>query len=347
MSKDRNSYLDILKAVTILFVVIGHAIQYGGGMENLSGGYFLYNPVFIFIYSFHMPLFMIVSGYLFAFSCKNKTWIQLLIAKAKQILIPLFCWSCVSLVVEIIKIIIGISSHKFSIIWIGQTVTSGFLHGPWFLWAIWWSSLLVIITRRFFKDNILVYLAVFILVMLIPDNNNSAQYKFMLPYFVLAYLFNKYEFKTKLTNVYVNVTLAISTTLIYILLLPHFGFDSYIYMSGYSVIGKNLTYQLHNNAFRFVIGAVGSISVMYAVYLLTFKLPASVKRPIAYVGTNTLGIYLISNYFFDEVLKRLPIPGINPWYVLIEVVTVFTASLLLTLLLRKFKTTNRLFLGGR
>ena len=347
MAGKRDPYLDILKAVTILFVVIGHAIQYGGGMENLSGGYFLYNPVFIFIYSFHMPLFMLVSGYLFAFSCKNKSWVQLLIAKVKQILIPLFCWSCVSLVVEIVKIIIGISSHKFSIIWIGQTVTSGFLHGPWFLWAIWWSSLLVILGRRFFNDNILVYLAVFILVMLIPDNSNSAQYKFMLPYFVLAYLFNKYDLKTKLNGIYVNITLAISSSLIYILLLPHFGFDTYIYMSGYSVIGKNLTYQLHNNAFRFVIGMVGSISVMYAIYLITFKLPERLKNCIAFVGTNTLGIYLISNYFFDELLKRLPIHGINPWYVLIEVVTVFTASLLLTLLLRSFKTTNRLFLGGR
>ena len=347
MGKDRNSYLDILKAVTILFVLVGHAIQYGGGSENLSGAYFLYNPVFIFIYSFHMPLFMLVSGYLFAYSCKNKSWTELLVAKSKQILIPLFAWSCVSLIVEIVKMFIGISTHKFSIIWIGQTVTSGFLHGPWFLWAIWWASLLVIICRRFFKDNVFVYLAVFVLVMLIPDNSNSAQYKFMLPYFVLAYLFNKNDLKAKLKNIYVNITLALSSLILYILLLPHFGFDSYIYISGYSIIGKNVMYQLHNNSFRFVIGAVGSITVMYAVYLLSFKLPATVKKPIAYIGTNTLGIYLISNYFFDEVLKRLPLPGLVFWYVVLEVVSVFTISLLLTLLLRKYKTTNRLFLGGR
>lgn len=347
MSKDRNPYLDILKAVTILLVVIGHSIQYGGGMENLTGGYFLYNPVFIFIYSFHMPLFMLVSGYLFAFSCKNKSWLELLISKSKQILIPLFSWSCVSLAVEIIKICLGISSHRFGIVWMGQTVLSGFIHGPWFLWAIWWSSLLVIITRRFFKDNILVYIAVFVLVMFIPDNSNSAQYKFMLPYFVLAYLFNKYDLKAKLNSIYVNITLAFSSVIIYILLLPHFGFDSYIYMSGYSILGKNVMYQLHNNAFRFVIGMVGSVSVMYFVYALTYKMPGRVKRPLAYVGASTLGIYLISNYLFDEVLKRMPIPALNFWYVLIETVCVLAISLSLTALLKKFKITNRLLLGGR
>lgn len=34
MTKERNPYLDILKAITIILVVIGHAIQYGSGMAD-------------------------------------------------------------------------------------------------------------------------------------------------------------------------------------------------------------------------------------------------------------------------------------------------------------------------
>ncbi|MBR2441547.1 MAG: acyltransferase family protein [Clostridia bacterium] len=91
MEQERNTYIDVLRAVSILLVLVGHCIQYGCGMEYMAWGTFLYNPVFIFIYSFHMPLFMFISGYLFAFSVKKKKWHELLIGKAKQILIPLFC----------------------------------------------------------------------------------------------------------------------------------------------------------------------------------------------------------------------------------------------------------------
>ena len=70
MQKTRNVYIDIVKAVAIILVVFGHCIQYGSGSEFLSSTAFFENKVFIFIYSFHMPLFMLVSGYLFAYSLK-------------------------------------------------------------------------------------------------------------------------------------------------------------------------------------------------------------------------------------------------------------------------------------
>ena len=104
MQKERNTYLDILKAISIIFVIVGHCIQYGSGMDFLLYGGAFYNPVYIFIYSFHMPLLMIISGYLFAYSFKNKTCKDLLLSKCKQILIPLLAWSFISLLVQIIKI---------------------------------------------------------------------------------------------------------------------------------------------------------------------------------------------------------------------------------------------------
>ena len=57
-STPRLKYIDTLRGLAILLVVIGHAIggvpaEYGGGSENL---------VWKIIYSFHMPLMFIVSG---------------------------------------------------------------------------------------------------------------------------------------------------------------------------------------------------------------------------------------------------------------------------------------------
>lgn len=54
---ERNVLLDVLKGFAIFLVVMGHAIQYNQVDFDT-------NPVFRFIYSFHMPLFMFVSGFI-------------------------------------------------------------------------------------------------------------------------------------------------------------------------------------------------------------------------------------------------------------------------------------------
>lgn len=71
---DRNIYLDVVKVFTIVCVVLGHCIQYGSGKTYLNGGLFFDDIVFKIIYSFHMPLFMIISGYLFAFTIKTRDY---------------------------------------------------------------------------------------------------------------------------------------------------------------------------------------------------------------------------------------------------------------------------------
>lgn len=55
----RNTYLDLCKGIAILLVILGHSIQYGMG-EGYEG--YWENPVFRFIYSFHMSLFMLISN---------------------------------------------------------------------------------------------------------------------------------------------------------------------------------------------------------------------------------------------------------------------------------------------
>ena len=64
----REIYLDIAKGISILLVILGHIIQY----TSLNNS-FLNNEIWIFIYSFHVPLFMHISGQLLFKSLqKNK-----------------------------------------------------------------------------------------------------------------------------------------------------------------------------------------------------------------------------------------------------------------------------------
>jgi len=60
-AKIRDNRLDVMKGILILLVVLGHVIQ-----RNIVN----YEDNFIFriIYSFHMPMFMFISGYIASFT---------------------------------------------------------------------------------------------------------------------------------------------------------------------------------------------------------------------------------------------------------------------------------------
>lgn len=54
----RNPHIDNIKTLLIFLVVIGHFADYITENSNLS------KSLFLFIYSFHMPLFIFLNGYL-------------------------------------------------------------------------------------------------------------------------------------------------------------------------------------------------------------------------------------------------------------------------------------------
>ena len=74
VKKERNLFLDILKGLTMIFVIFGHSIQFGSGHVYLENELFYENPVFKIIYSFHMPLFALISGYLFYHSTQKNSF---------------------------------------------------------------------------------------------------------------------------------------------------------------------------------------------------------------------------------------------------------------------------------
>ena len=68
----RIEWLDILRALAMYLVVIGHAT------DNNSPDYYKF-----YIYSFHMPLFFMISGASFYLQMKSKTWGFVTVAKNK------------------------------------------------------------------------------------------------------------------------------------------------------------------------------------------------------------------------------------------------------------------------
>lgn len=86
--KQRLLYLDNLRAILIMLVVLGHCVQWDGCYSDYN-----HNLLFRFIYSFHMPLFFAISGYL---TYKGKYDDKLMGKRALQLLLPFIVWAFIS-----------------------------------------------------------------------------------------------------------------------------------------------------------------------------------------------------------------------------------------------------------
>ena len=86
----RIPWLDSLKGLLIISVVLGHCIQYS--ITNYSDVL-----LFRYIYSFHMAMFVFVSGYV----CYRPVleW-SIIYRRAKQLLLPFLVWSIVMCIIR-------------------------------------------------------------------------------------------------------------------------------------------------------------------------------------------------------------------------------------------------------
>lgn len=121
-----SSFLNVIKGFLILLVVFGHFGQTIGNVppENIS---FLFQGFILFIYSFHMPLFVFVSGYLSRNLEKRRSraFADLIIP---YLVFQCFCGVCILILTK--------SGEVFSNIFVPQM-------GAWYLLALFiWRMLL-------------------------------------------------------------------------------------------------------------------------------------------------------------------------------------------------------------
>lgn len=345
--KKRNEYLDLCKAIAIILVIVGHCIQCGQGEEFLNNNLFYENRLFIFIYSFHMPLFMLISGYLFSKTVKSSDYKVIIKSKIKQLLIPLVCSSFINTLINTYFRVIN--NKNITLLWGLKKIFSNFIDGPWFLWAIWWCSAVTLFVHVIFKDHPLLHILGLLLTFILPDSCGLDLYKFMYPYFVLSYYFGYYDidkiFNKCINSIYVKITVCI----LYIVSIRFFSNDTYIYTSGYTLIGKEYLRQLIINIYRFYIGLLGSIVVLYVIRYLKNVINEFVLKRLLHIGKNSLGLYLISGYIFTYILPRITVSfnTINYLAVFVESIIVLVASLAVNGFIKKSSILNKLFLGGR
>ena len=267
--ENRVLSLDLLKAFAIYLVIWGHAIMHFQPDFEKS-------VCFNVIYAFHMPLFMMLSGY-FATSSMKLGVSDFLSKKFRQLLLPCLSWGILCWLV----ISSGLIEGRFDLE-IGELFTGGWLglkDNFWFLKSCFICYVLAWICKRAGKYQYVAFSGAWLLCSMQGHFNLSM----MFPSFVFGMMLRE------------NVTL---------------GHNLYRYRLLIGIIFLCLlVYGIGYDAHQYIVRLVLGLSGAYTCYILfrdSEKWLISQHIPSIFyrVGEKTLGIYVMQAITLEYLLPR-------------------------------------------
>lgn len=285
MDKRRLSWIDVLKGVGMVLVMFAHAS--------------LPNEIRKYIYTFHLPLFFCISGYLFSVK-KYNTFAQFLKAKSKALLIPYLVFSLFNYVFYLnfsrfantvaenpLKPLLGIFIGVRGTEW---TICNGTL---WFILALFISEILLYSIIRLTKDN----------------NKNISL--ILILFSVLGYSYSKFIGIKLIWNIDVALVAVTFVGLGYIVKKSNIlnKFDNYMYIIIFMLL--NLIFGVLNtevNMFSSIYGNylyfyISAISGTLGTILICKKINSS--KILEFIGRNTFVYLAIHQYVIFSVLKKI------------------------------------------
>ena len=277
----RERKWDFLRGIAIFLVILGHTIQW---MEPD----WKHNLLFIGIYSFHMPLFMFISGYFLRNNLHQIAFWKWQKQKTGQLLIPSLVNSLLYSALLLIPISLGVSTRIAQ--WDAQAL--------WYLNVLWlflvFARIVACFPFRFLR--ILLWMGAYAFVFFWHYYPLSMYAKFLLPFFLLGHLYRKL---TQLPHS-LRLFLLATGSLLWCFVLPMWDFSHSIYMLPYAP--SKLTNMLHYlllyaNGFGGICATLFLIEGSYTRIERFVSLQPFVKTTV-WVGTITLPIYVVQTHFF-------------------------------------------------
>lgn len=157
----RLDWIDAAKGIGIALVVLGHAPRHDMMAESDLCGF-----LFHFIYSFHMPLYLAVSGYTFGLSYRkylNKPGVFFK-RRAKGLLLPMLTFSCAVYLCffaayQIPAVAQILSNASYELYSFGRYLglmlveENPYSVHMWYLWVLFWMSAVSFLWLRQGKDS--------------------------------------------------------------------------------------------------------------------------------------------------------------------------------------------------
>lgn len=294
---DNRLFINVLRGIAVFLMLWGHCIQ----CCCLNAFDFFENSVFRVIYSFHMPLFMLISGYLFFFSMRKRSLKDLLIHKTQLMIQPIImCGILCFLLGAVVETLKGNYAAIFGGGWLRH------LTDYWFLWSVLSASIVVgiayKITDKWWIIAIILILGIpFVCTMPCAEKN-----VYMYPYFIIGFLFSAVKDMDCIKKL--NYAKYVFLILFPIMML-FYRKEHYIYTSGFFG-GNGLLKHMPINMYRWAIGLVGSI---FVIVLLEFIFEFAkgkfenthITRLFENLGKKSLQVYTLSCIFLSNYLPAI------------------------------------------
>lgn len=312
-SEKRMLYLDALKGVLIVLVVLGHVIQ--SAITDYQ-----HDILFRLIYSFHMPLFFLISGYL---TYKGKYDERLVSKRFVQCIIPFVTWAFLLPILE---------NASFDL---ARTVNTLLYpdNGLWFLYNLFFYCVMVNLSERWasakFKQEYVLLLLVafsYVLMAILHTTLNATQICWYFPFLAMGYYMRKYP------NMWHDRRLTICIMGGYILTVPFWMMREEPLFYRWVNLGTVFSY-----CYRYFVEFAGAYTFfVFGRMFLNIKIPV-----INYIGKKTLGIYA----FQFLVLYHIAIEGNSYINILLTTVLCTLLSLASVEVVHRIKYV-RLFIIG-
>ena len=288
---NREYKYDNIKFILIFLVVLGHIIE---DVPNLNG-------IYLIIYSFHMPLFIFISGY---FSKGNKKSI----IKSMGIYIV---FQTLYFLMFKLMLHVSITLNYLQPIWIS-----------WYMFAIAiWNSLIYIIKRININKNIYAYIIILFTFFISLICGYIDQFGYFLalsrlitffPFFLLGYF-------TKKNNIQILKKDGNSNKIKY-LIYSIIAIICILYYINIPIINRVWfygAYSYRNGEYDIIFKIISSLFSLCIIFIFN-NFVSDKKSIISYIGKDTIYIYLLHGfiiklyylYINNTIRKNTTIVGI-------------------------------------
>ena len=340
-TEGKNHTIDTVKGIAIFLVLCGHVIQYA---ITLKGQDYFLNPEFKVIYTFHMPLFVFISGYLVAFSLKRRNLWDVFKSRCQSLLVPCVTWGVLG----------GITSYLVYVME-GQDLGSG----AWFIWFLFTlfmvSALLLLSLYLQRYVGIASFILVYVLLLLIPYNSEWSLHN--IKWFYVFYVAGYAMGSKAITIPSPSMPPAFAALILglFVVLTSFWTRNDFIHINQMNFLTHDILSDVLRIIYRYVVGFLGIMIVFYAAAQMVATKPGKV---LAYVGGYSMNIYVIQRYVIEGLypkllhLSRLNLDFTSPLFLYLFVPAVAACGVFICIfisdtLLKKNPLLNKLLLGGR
>ncbi|PJG51395.1 nodulation protein NolL [Bradyrhizobium forestalis] len=286
---DRDLALDFTKGVLIILVIVGHLIQY---ILYRNEG-FWDSASFKWIYMFHMPLFMGISGYLSCRALLEKSFMQAMGDRAMQLLVPMLFWFSLLATLKLTVLPRLASAPDNALQFLND-----FAGTYWFVWAAFICFLLAKTISIFSHSSPWALFVSVILVVLAPATFSIFPLiKYTYPFFCLGFSFAmSRERWTSMMRSH-RPFFIMFVTIAAMMCFPIWRKDTYVYNN--LALVQDL--QSAKNVLLMFLGSAAASAVMIKVLLRSWNIGRSnrvVRFIAAKLGPSTLVLYLIQGTVF-------------------------------------------------